>query len=124
MLRLAAQYADYRNVVAVNQAESLASVREAVDAACVKVGRDPATLQRTVLMLIDLPGSYKGLFAHAYRRFRSFITPPATGTPEELAELLRAFVREGVSHVQLWLEPNTLAAIDALVPVLELLDRR
>jgi len=44
-------------------------------------------------------------------------------TPEELAERLRAFARAGISHVQLWLEPNTMAGIDAFLPVLELLDR-
>jgi len=29
--------------------------------------------------------------------------------PEQLAKLLRRFAREGVNHVQLWLEPNTMA---------------
>jgi alkanesulfonate monooxygenase SsuD/methylene tetrahydromethanopterin reductase-like flavin-dependent oxidoreductase (luciferase family) len=75
------------------------------------------------MLVVDLPGSYKGPFPDELRRYRSTRTPPVTGTPEEMADLLRAFAREGVSHVQLWLEPNTMAAIDAFVPVLELLDR-
>jgi alkanesulfonate monooxygenase SsuD/methylene tetrahydromethanopterin reductase-like flavin-dependent oxidoreductase (luciferase family) len=53
-LRLTAQYADYWNIFAVNQVTNLAPAREAMDAACVKSGRDPATL-RTVTVLIDLP---------------------------------------------------------------------
>jgi alkanesulfonate monooxygenase SsuD/methylene tetrahydromethanopterin reductase-like flavin-dependent oxidoreductase (luciferase family) len=48
---------------------------------------------------------------------------PATGTPEELAELLRTFARAGVDHVQILPEPNTVVGIDVLMPVLELLDR-
>jgi hypothetical protein len=36
---------------------------------------------------------------------------------------LRAYAREGVAHVQLWLEPNTLESVEAFAPVLELLDR-
>ena len=30
---------------------------------------------------------------------------------------------EGISHIQLWLEPNTLESLEAFAPVLELLDR-
>jgi alkanesulfonate monooxygenase SsuD/methylene tetrahydromethanopterin reductase-like flavin-dependent oxidoreductase (luciferase family) len=122
MRRLAAQYADYWNDLGVDRAENLAPAREAVDAACSKVGREPATLQRTSVMLIDLPGAYKGPFADQLRQYRSRLASNFN-TPEELAELLRAFAREGVSHVHLWLEPNTLAAIDAVVPVLKLLDQ-
>ena len=48
---------------------------------------------------------------------------PLAGPPERLAEELRAYAREGISHVQLWLEPNTLESIEAFAPVLELLDR-
>jgi hypothetical protein len=36
---------------------------------------------------------------------------------------LRAYAHAGFTHVQLWLEPSTLAGIDAFAPVLELLDR-
>ena len=48
---------------------------------------------------------------------------PLAGPPERLAEELRAYAREGISHVQLWLEPNTLESLDAFAPVLALLDR-
>ena len=56
-LRLTAQYADYWNIFSVNEVTNLAPAREAMDAACVKAGRDPAMLQLTVTVLIDLPGS-------------------------------------------------------------------
>jgi alkanesulfonate monooxygenase SsuD/methylene tetrahydromethanopterin reductase-like flavin-dependent oxidoreductase (luciferase family) len=49
--------------------------------------------------------------------------PPVEGTPEEIAAVLRAFAAEGISHVQLVVDPITLASLDALAPVLEALDR-
>ena len=124
MLRLTAQYADYWNGWSINQVDDrLASARQALDTACVKAGRDPTTLQRTVTVLIDLPGSKKGPVAGWVQRYRSLFAPPATGSSEELASLLGGLAREGISHVQVWLEPSTMDGIDAFVPVLELLDR-
>jgi len=49
--------------------------------------------------------------------------PPLDGSPERLAASLRAFEREGISHVQLVLDPIDLQAIESIAPVLELLDR-
>jgi alkanesulfonate monooxygenase SsuD/methylene tetrahydromethanopterin reductase-like flavin-dependent oxidoreductase (luciferase family) len=124
MLRLTAQHADYWNGWSINQVDDrLVSVRRALDAACVKAGRDPATLQRTVTVLIDLPGSEKSPQAGWVKRYRSLFTPPAAGSSEKLASLLRGLGREGVCHAQVWLEPSTVAGIDAFAPVLELLDR-
>jgi hypothetical protein len=97
-------------------------VREAVDNACVKVGRDPATLLRTAHLLINLPGSESSDIPAWVREYRSS-RALSGGMPEELAEGLTAFARAGISHVQVWLEPNTMAGIDAFQPVLELLDR-
>jgi probable F420-dependent oxidoreductase len=120
-LRLTAQYADYWNISA-NTAEDAVAARQTVDAACVKVGRDPATLGRTAHALIDLPGSDGSQIPGAVQAHRS-ARAPAAGTTEELAESLRAFASAGISHVQLWLEPNTMAGIEAFQPVLALLDR-
>jgi hypothetical protein len=39
------------------------------------------------------------------------------------AELLRGFAAGGIAQVQVWLEPNTIAGIEAFAPVLEELDR-
>jgi len=46
-----------------------------------------------------------------------------TGTPEALAEMLRGFARDGICHIQIWFQPNTLASVEAFAPILELLDR-
>jgi len=113
MLRLTAQHADLWNgwIIRQSDPETVAPLREAVDAACVEHGRDPATLGRTVTIGASVLG--RG-------------TPGAegiTGTPEEMAESLRAFARAGVSHVQVWLTPSSRAGVEAFAPVLELLDR-
>jgi probable F420-dependent oxidoreductase len=120
MLRLAAQHADAwgRDFNRVNpdvvpySPEDLAAWGPRVDAACTEVGRDPTTLERTAAVFVDLPGATgrEGWNALA-------------GSPEELAEGLRAYADAGFTHVQLWLEPSTLAGIAAFAPVLELLDR-
>jgi alkanesulfonate monooxygenase SsuD/methylene tetrahydromethanopterin reductase-like flavin-dependent oxidoreductase (luciferase family) len=120
MLRLAAQFADAwgRDFDRVNpdvvpySAEDLAAWQQRVDAACAAVERDPGTLERTAAVLVDLPEvtGREGWNA-------------LTGSPEELAEGLRAYARAGFTHVQLWVEPGTIAGIEAFAPVLELLDR-
>jgi len=48
---------------------------------------------------------------------------PVSGSPQEIADTLRAFAHAGVGHVQVWLDPYSLAGIEAFAPVLELLDR-
>ncbi len=114
MLRLTAQYADIWNAVA-KPVEELPALRERVDAACREVGRDPATLERTVGgMTIDLTGEADRAEGARF---------PLRGSPEELAEILRAYAPEGITHLQVIPAPRTLAGIEAFARVLEVLDR-
>ena len=114
MLRAAARYADVWNgewwkVEAGGRPATFARV----DAASREVGRDPASLTKTVFMAIDMPGvSPSG---------REWLAPVA-GSPDELAALLRTLAAEGVAEVQVWLGPTSVAGIEAFAPVLELLD--
>jgi len=120
MLKLTARFADIwsRDFAAVNPGlpphspEGLAAWRLRIDAACTEVGRDPTTLERTAAVFVDLP------IAPGREGWGAL-----TGSPEELAEGLRVYAREGFTHVQLWLEPSTSAGIEAFAPVLDLLDR-
>ncbi|MBA2775184.1 MAG: LLM class flavin-dependent oxidoreductase [Chloroflexia bacterium] len=117
MTRLIAEYADIWNVWAQhtgNRASGIPPLRDALDAACEGVGRDPATLERTVAVMVDFPG--------AYGRPGQTV-PSLIGSPEELADEMRAYAREGISHVQIYPDPCTLAGIEALAPMLELLDQ-
>jgi hypothetical protein len=40
-----------------------------------------------------------------------------------MAEVLRAYAREGIGHVQLVIDPITVESIRAFAPVLAVLDR-
>jgi len=122
MLGLLAQYGDLWNAYFThtkNRPARVAPLRDKVDAACRKVGRDPATIGRTVAVFVDMaPGHRASPPLPPHWTFE-----PLAGRPEHLAEELRAYAREGISHLQLWLEPNTLESLEAFAPVLELLDR-
>lgn len=121
MLRLAAQHADAWNAWFTwfgNRREGIAAIREEVDAACAEVGRDPATLARTVAVLVQVEGDDV-----ARRGGPRGKAPPLRGSPEELADQLRAFAAEGISHMQLVVDPITVRSIERLAPVLQTLSR-
>ena len=123
MLRLTARHADGWNAWGCNTAAAVPALRERVDTACAAVGRDPATLERTVSVMVDLPGFAQVPRVPWVTDFRAGYGPPASGPPEELAGVLRGLAGEGIGHAQLLLEPNTVDGIEAFAPVLELLDR-
>ena len=96
--------------------EERASVDEAgprltsLDAICEEVGRDPATIGRSVGMSVDarLPaGTKPGLLS---------------GSAEEIVDGVRSFREAGFTRVELMLNSGTVAALEALAPVVELLD--
>ncbi|HUG14575.1 MAG TPA: LLM class flavin-dependent oxidoreductase [Thermomicrobiales bacterium] len=121
MLGLAARHADAWNAYftrIANRASGVPAVREIVDAACVEAGRDPATLERTVAAFVDFSGSADGASS-----MNPTGAPALTGTVGELAEEMRAFAREGISHVQVHIEPATPAGLEQFGRVLEALDR-
>jgi probable F420-dependent oxidoreductase len=116
MLGLTARHADQWNTwynQIGNRVENLPTLLAAVDAACAETGRDPATLGRTAAVMIEVGPHSPSTMS----------VPPLTGTPEELAAALRAYAEAGLAHVQVWLEPNTLAGIAAFAPALKALDR-
>ena len=101
-----------------NRPAGVAALREKVDAACAAVGRKPAEVQRTVAVLVSLPGATGRREADP-----SQAVTPLEGRPEEIADGLRAYAREGIGHVQVVIDPITPASLEALGPVLENLDR-
>ncbi len=119
---LAARRADIWNAAWPNRAEALVPRLAAIDAACQEVGRDPATLERTVGVMADLPGvglSRDWLWAKIVREPLNSLT----GSAGEIAAELQSCADLGVAHAQVWLDPPTVAGIEAFAPVLELLDR-
>jgi alkanesulfonate monooxygenase SsuD/methylene tetrahydromethanopterin reductase-like flavin-dependent oxidoreductase (luciferase family) len=117
MLRATVAQVEYWNgwhIWNQNRPEGLAPLTAQVDRACAAVGRDPATLARTTAVYVRFPDATEPPIPRHC---------PIMGTPEEIAEQLRAFARAGMSHLQIVLDPNTLGGIEQFAPVLELLDR-
>ena len=121
MLKITAPYVNawnswYRQTG--NRPAGIAPLRTKVDAACATVGRNPNEIERSVAVRIAVEED-------ADRRGGDPTDPPAIyGSPEMIADTLRAYVLEGIGHVQLVLEPMTEAALEAMAPVLENLDAR
>src|SRR2546427_8722745 len=87
-----------------------ASLRETVDNACVAAGRKPGEIERTVAVLVEVPGGAGRRDAYE----ASAVASPLRGSSEVIADELRAYAREGIAHVQLIVEPTTAASLEAL----------
>ena len=109
VLGLVARYADIWNgwVWAMVSADQVAPIRDSVDAACREIGRDPASLGRSVVLVVAMDGPMA--------RNPDLIT----GSDSEIAETVAAFAREGVNEVQVRLFPNDLATIERFGRVIE-----
>lgn len=108
MLRLTAELADRWNGGLSTMDETIADLA-ALDAACRAVGRDPATVQRSVEVLVrpgpapaDVPAEPKEL----------------RGTIDELAAALRSYRAFGIAELQVQLRPNAMAGLVAFGPVI------
>jgi alkanesulfonate monooxygenase SsuD/methylene tetrahydromethanopterin reductase-like flavin-dependent oxidoreductase (luciferase family) len=111
MLRLAAKHADIwnRDFAPEGSIAELPIWTERVDAACIAVNRDPSTLGRTAAVMIDMAGSLNT--GDGWNRL--------TGSVEDIAQSLLAYADAGISEVQIWIEPGTVAGLEAFAPVLE-----
>jgi alkanesulfonate monooxygenase SsuD/methylene tetrahydromethanopterin reductase-like flavin-dependent oxidoreductase (luciferase family) len=115
MLRLAALHADAWSwyVEERSDLEEFGARLAALEAACLEVGRDPASMGRSAGIIVeptDITGAAEALAI------------PVRGSAEEIADGLRAFHAGGFTQIELLLWPRTLTALEAMAPVLELLD--
>jgi alkanesulfonate monooxygenase SsuD/methylene tetrahydromethanopterin reductase-like flavin-dependent oxidoreductase (luciferase family) len=114
MLGLLATYGDIWNAWARQSVAELDDDRRKVDAALEEARRDPATVERTVSLLVDLPTA-TGRPSEEKPGFKP-------REPEELAAHLASYADAGISHVQLMLDPNTPAGIEWAARSVEALD--
>jgi alkanesulfonate monooxygenase SsuD/methylene tetrahydromethanopterin reductase-like flavin-dependent oxidoreductase (luciferase family) len=99
-----------------NGVDGLRDLLGRIDAACSAAGRDPASVARTVAVMVAMPGTDAGTYGSPGR-------PRATAVAaDDLPDLLRAYSRLGISHVQLVVDPITIESITALGDVLAELD--
>jgi probable F420-dependent oxidoreductase len=113
MMRLAARWGDAFVTAWHPDPASLAEPLARLDAACAAAVRAPATLGRTVGVIVR-PG-------RAPR-------PPLPmgvleGTPEEIAAGLLAFRAAGVGHLVCMLDPRDAAGVEGFAPVIDLVRR-
>lgn len=127
VLRIALPYVQAWNSDWTHLPDEIPPLRERVDAACRDVGRDPAAIERTAGVVLDLPIREPGRDGRASTRGATApgvdATRPMSGTVEEMAELLRGYEAQGISHVQAWIDPTDLAGLDWFAGVLEVLRR-
>ena len=120
MLRIAARYADAWNADRQNDVAAVQALNARVDTACQDVGRDPASLSRIIGIQVDLLNASRQVMQP-----RQWVMAPwpLTGTPEELAAQIREFAQARVEHMMVWIDPVSVAGVEAFAPVLEALDR-
>jgi alkanesulfonate monooxygenase SsuD/methylene tetrahydromethanopterin reductase-like flavin-dependent oxidoreductase (luciferase family) len=123
MLALTVPYVDAWNAWyswTGNRPAGVAPLRAKVDAACAVAGRKPTDVERTVAVLVRLPGA-------ANQRREADASEHVTaleGSSDEIVDTLLAYAREGIGHVQLVIDPITEASIEALGPILQNLDHQ
>jgi alkanesulfonate monooxygenase SsuD/methylene tetrahydromethanopterin reductase-like flavin-dependent oxidoreductase (luciferase family) len=115
MLRIAALHADIWSwyVEERSDLEEFGPRLAALEAACLDVNRDPTTIGRSAGIVVE-PTSLTGA--------AEVMGSPIRGSAEEIADGLRAFHAAGFTHIEVMLWPPTLAALEAMAPVLELLE--
>jgi probable F420-dependent oxidoreductase len=122
MLEITLPHVDSWNVWYADTANSPAGLEphlRLVDDVCRRVGREPAEIERTVAVLVRLPGGAGRVMGDSARG----AVPPVEGSPAEIASRLREYAELGVAEAQLVVDPITIESIQALTPMLEALDR-
>jgi alkanesulfonate monooxygenase SsuD/methylene tetrahydromethanopterin reductase-like flavin-dependent oxidoreductase (luciferase family) len=113
MLHLTATHADLWNGCWYRAPDDADRALAAVDAACADVGRAPTTLGRTAGIWVET----------AETTGAGTVQSPLRESPAQLADRLRGFGAKGISHIQIRVDHLSLAAVDAIAPALELLDK-
>jgi alkanesulfonate monooxygenase SsuD/methylene tetrahydromethanopterin reductase-like flavin-dependent oxidoreductase (luciferase family) len=111
MLRLAALHADIWSWFVEERSDlsEFGPRLAALEAACVEVGRDPATIGRSAGIIVE-PTAFTGA--------AEVLGVPIRGSAAEIADGLGAFQAGGFDHLEIILWPPTLDALEAMDPVL------
>jgi probable F420-dependent oxidoreductase len=115
LLRLTAELADHWNGGARTPEEAELLLAE-VDGACRAAGRDPSTLKRSVEAIVRV------LPANHARPDQADGETDAGEDPTVIAEVIRRYANLGIDHLQVQLRPNSVEAVEAFRPVIEMLD--
>jgi alkanesulfonate monooxygenase SsuD/methylene tetrahydromethanopterin reductase-like flavin-dependent oxidoreductase (luciferase family) len=97
-----------------NDPDGLQPLLATVDEACRQVGRDPADIDRTAAVLVQLE---RGRGRTAGSGERADVTP-ITGSASDIAASLARFEDAGITHVQVVLDPIDVVAVAQMGEVL------
>ena len=126
MMKLMGRYCDMWNGFwddIGNSPEGYAQVKPLIDAACTDVGRDPATLERSVTVLIADETSEPWWEDMPFDNDADLgALKPLLGTPTEIAQSLREFAALGISNIQIHLDGCDSQSIEKLGPILDAFD--
>ena len=111
MLRLTAELADHWNG-GLRSIGEVAPLIKAVDAACRQVDRDPATLTRSVEVLVRTSAARDDAPSDEHE---------IRGAPADVAGELRRFADLGLDHLQVQLRPNSIKGVAAFARILDIL---
>ena len=111
MLRLTAELADHWNG-GLRSIGEVAPLIKAVDAACRQVDRDPATLTRSVEVLVRTSAARDDAPSDEHE---------IRGAPADVASELRRFADLGLDHLQVQLRPNSIEGVAAFARILDIL---
>ena len=127
MQGMTAKYADMMNVFfdnTANRVEGFINAKPEFEQACRDNGRDIDTLQNTVTVLLADPSADPWWDRLPTSHFADEAPlKPIMGSPDEVATELLRYEAAGASHLQISLEPTTIATIESLGPVLEAVDK-
>jgi probable F420-dependent oxidoreductase len=102
-----------------NRPDGVAPLQRVVDAACADIGLEPGAIRRTVAVHVRLPGGVGRTMGDTSTSRR---IEPLDGSPQRMADELRAYAAAGVDEVQAVLDPIDRRAIERFAAVLPLLD--
>ena len=116
-IALAARHADVWGYYATERSEpaEFAPLVRTLEAACEKIGRDPATIGRSAGIFVE-PTDATGSEAVGFG-------VPIRGSADRIADAMHAFTEVGVTQLELVPWPPTIETLEAMRPVVERLDR-
>ena len=122
MLSLVARYADAWNWWASNETlehieERLTPIIDLLDQTCEAGGRDPATLGRTLDLYTIVPNTGTPMRDAP-------MSQPVTGTADQIADYILTLGDLGFEEVRCDVFPQTVAAVEAMQPIVELVHNR
>ena len=102
-----------------NTPDGFAAMAAEVDALCIDVGRDPATLAKTAALMVQAPGGRGRAYGASQHEGDHVIS----GNQRIVAAQLAEFAATHITHAQLVVDPITVESIEWLGGVLADLDR-